>query len=132
MYAIRSYYAIETAINNFKASVSNSSVNTKDSTIFIKQDNAYVKLQIDDILLIKSEGVYVHICTSDKKYLYRDTLKNMTENLPRDIFYQVHRSYIVNVSKIKSITSEYVSINSEIIPVSKSYKEELMKKLNLL
>lgn len=126
------YSSIETAISNFGVNSLGNTSSTKDSTLFIKQDSAYIKVQTDDILYVKSDSVYLYIHTSGKKYLFRETLKKMLDNLPHQHFLQVHRSYIINLSKITSVSAEYVTIGEEMIPVSKSYKEELMKKIHLL
>ena len=60
-------------------------------------------------------------------------MKDIEKKLPKDVFMRVHRSYILNLKKIKSIDNSIVVIeNSEKkIPIGGSYKEELFKHLNL-
>ena len=47
------------------------------------------------------------------------------KQLPHTIFFQSHQRYIVNISKIKVVGKDYVSINDENIPLSLKYKKEV-------
>ena len=67
-----------------------------------------------------------------EKFLPHSTLKNIEKKLPDTIFLKVHRSYIINVSKIIDIEDNSVLIKKDVIPVSRSNRSELMKRLNLL
>ena len=60
------------------------------------------------------------------------TLKKIQDKLPAEIFFKAHRSFIINITKIVDIEDNTVLIEKDVIPVSRSNKSELMKKLNLL
>ncbi|MBE2246030.1 MAG: LytTR family transcriptional regulator DNA-binding domain-containing protein [Candidatus Competibacteraceae bacterium] len=129
------FAAIETALSNFSSTPFlgvDSSIKVVSNAIFIKQDSLFVKVKFDDILFIKSDGVYIEIHQKDKKYLIRETMKNMLDTLPSTDFIQAHRSYIVNVHHIDAFHSEYVLIKDQTIPVSRSQRDELMQRFNLL
>lgn len=132
------FAAIEVALSNFSTKL-NSEKNTEEKNfklltdaIFIKQDSLYIKVYFNDILYIKSEGVYAEIFTKEKKYLIRETLKNLLEILPSDSFFHIHRSYIININFVSAVNTEYVVIEKETIPMSRTSREEFLKRLNLL
>nr|HQU54401.1 LytTR family DNA-binding domain-containing protein [Saprospiraceae bacterium] len=60
------------------------------------------------------------------------TLKALEKKIPENRFTRVHRSYIVQVSKIVNLEENSIQINEHLIPVSERYKSELMEKMNVL
>jgi DNA-binding LytR/AlgR family response regulator len=103
---------------------------TKD--LYINIDRRLVKIDIRTIYLIEAKGDYVLIKTDDKNYTVHSTLKKVEEKLPDEIFLKVHRSFIINFSKIVDIEDNSVLIKKDVIPVSRSNRPELMRRLNLL
>lgn len=101
-------------------------------SVFVKVGSKLVKLVLDDILWIEATGDYVNIVTSQKAYTVLSTMKNIEQRLPDHLFVKVHRSYIVNVTKIKDLDDATLVINTKVIPVSRSNREKLLGKLNLL
>ena len=91
-----------------------------------------VKIEFSTINLIEAKGDYILIKTTGKNYTVHSTLKKIEDKLPKDTFLKVHRSYIINVNKIVDIEDNSVLIEKEVIPVSRSNRPELMKRLNLL
>lgn len=131
------FVAIEVALSNFMSKQSNTSTEERtvkplSDALFIKQDSLFVKVKFNDIKFIRSEGVYVEIMTDSKKYLIRETMKNILDSLPAELFFQIHRSYIVHLQRIDAVNSEFVIIEKEPLPISRSLKDELMNRLNLL
>ena len=57
------------------------------------------------------------------------SLKSIEESLPSDKFIRVHRSYIVPIDKIKTLDGNQVQIGDKLIPIGRSYKEEVMKRV---
>ncbi len=108
---------------------------TKNSTsefIYVNVDRRLVKVNIPDIYLIEAKGDYINIKTQGKNYIVHSTLKKIEDKLPKETFFKVHRSYIINTSEIIDIEDNSVLIQKEVVPVSRSNKSELMKMLNLL
>ena len=64
--------------------------------------------------------------------MVHSTLKKIEDKLPQDSFLKVHRSYVINTKKIIDIEDNSVLIKKDVIPVSRSNRPELMKRLNLL
>ncbi len=100
--------------------------------LFIKDKFKYTKLNISDILWIKSEGNYLEIQTTKKEELIRATLSNFIEKLNSDIFFKTHKSYIVNLDYLTKLETNSVTIVEKQIPISKNYYDELIKKLNIV
>ncbi len=101
--------------------------------IFVKVDGRLVKLNFDQILFIETLGDYVQFYTDDgKKHIVHSTLKGIDEKLNHPFFVKVHRSYIVNISKIVDIEESNLVISNKVIPISRAQKPLLMKKINTI
>ncbi len=110
---------------------SNGSQESEDY-IFIKADGKLVKLTYDEILYLESMGDYVKVVTAAKKFLTLNTLSAVEEKLDKKLFLRVHRSYIVHLKKIKDIQGNSLLIDENVIPISKSHKDEVLQKINIL
>lgn len=100
--------------------------------LYVNIDRRLIKIDIPSIYLIEAKGDYIHIKTEDKNYTVHSTLKKIEDKLPESIFLKVHRSFVINFSKIIDIEDNSVLIKRDVIPVSRSKRPELMKRLNLL
>jgi two-component system, LytTR family, response regulator len=107
---------------------------TKDiQHVFIRANNALIRLDLADIYYIQALGDYVTFITTNKKYTAHLTMQNIEKALPAPQFLRVHRSYIVNTQRIDTIEEgTMLIINKQVIPLGEQYKSNLMKKLNLL
>lgn len=105
---------------------------TTTDHIFIKSDGKLVRLNNDDILFIESMGDYVKFVTPEKKYVTHNTIKNLEEKINKGCFMKVHRSYIINITKIDDIRENDLFIKGNEIPISKAHKSEIMKRLNII
>ena len=103
---------------------------TKD--LYINIDRRLVKIDIRTIYLVEAKGDYVLIKTEDKNYTVHSTFKKVEEKLPDDTFLKVHRSFIINFGKIVDIEDNSVLIKKDVVPVSRSNRSKLMRRLNLL
>jgi DNA-binding LytR/AlgR family response regulator len=133
------FTAIEIAIDKLAKAETNSSPEIKPNdaliikdALFIKDKFRYTKLNINDILWIKSDGNYLEIQTLKKEELIRATLINFIERLNSDHFFRTHKSYIVNLDYLTKVETNYVTIVASKIPITKNYYDELIKKLNIL
>jgi DNA-binding LytR/AlgR family response regulator len=100
--------------------------------IFIKKDSRLIKIDVKDINWIEALADYVNIYTINGRYTVLSTMKSIEQKLPQKEFARVHRSYIIRLDKIREIEDNAVNINEQIIPISRSYKDNLMKRLNLI
>ncbi len=101
--------------------------------VFIRANNALIRLDLADVYFIQALGDYVTFVTTSKKYTAHLTMQNIEKALPSPQFARVHRSYIVNTHRIDAIEEgSMLIINKQIVPLGEQYKSNLMKKLNLL
>ena len=100
--------------------------------IFVRHLNSMVKVSIKDILYIEAERNYCRIFSNSKEYLVVMPLKEMDNKLPSKHFLRVHRSYIINISQVKEVATSHLVIGRKAIPISKSLKEELLKRLQTI
>ncbi len=105
---------------------------TSGNDLYVNIDRRLIKIDIPSIYLVEAKGDYIHVKTEDKNYTVHSTLKKIEEKLPDSLFLKVHRSFIINVDKIIDIEDNSVLIKKDVIPVSRSNRPELMKRLNLL
>ena len=114
------------------SSVTSGSEQTNDKELYINIDRRLIKIDFEKIYLVEAKGDYILIKTEDKNHTVHSTLKKIEEKLPDHLFLKVHRSYIINIKKIIDIEDNSVLIAREVIPISRSNRPELMKRLNLL
>ena len=102
--------------------------------IFVKSKSRLIKLNSKDIFFIEALKDYVAINTLNKRYTIHSTMKDIERKMPQDFFLRVHRSYIVRLDKIAQIEQPNLILeeNNKIIPIGGSYKEELIKRINLI
>tara|TARA_R110000787_G_scaffold152436_1_gene266333 strand:- start:1887 stop:2576 length:690 start_codon:yes stop_codon:yes gene_type:complete len=112
---------IDIAISNF------SNYKETGASIYIKDSSIRVKLNLDDINYIQSDGNYLHVFLNHKKHLVRAKLTDFLKELPETTFAQVHQRYAINISKVDMIGNGFVMLGKEEIPVSKRYKTEIEK-----
>ena len=96
---------------------------------FIKADNKLVKLLFDDILFVEALQNYVTIHTIEKKYISYLTFKSVEDYLPEETFIKVHKSFIISAAKVDAIDGNEIQIGQYRIPISRSFKDEVIDKL---
>lgn len=100
--------------------------------LFVKDKYRYSKVNVDDILWIKSDGNYLEIHTEKKCEIIRGTMDFITNSLDDKKFFRTHKSYIVNLDYISKIETNLVTVLSKDIPISKKYHEKLINKLKII
>lgn len=126
------YTSIEVALagfydeNNAQKPVGKWQIN---DSIFVKTDTRFVKLNISDIHYLESDGNYIYIYTDKNKHVVRSNFRDFLLNLPAEQFLQVHKSYIIHVQKIDSLSHTELVIGRATIPLSRNYKDELFERI---
>lgn len=106
--------------------------NGEDSIFIKKEGNRLVRLPANDILWIEALADYVNIHTRDARHTVLATMKSIETKLPSKDFIRIHRSYIVRLDKVSEIEENSVVVAGKVLPVSRSHKDDLFKRLNLL
>ena len=99
---------------------------------FVNIDKRLIKISSQEVNLIEADGDYINIMTEKEDFRVHTTLSRIMEKLPQDIFFQVHRSFIINLNKIIDIQDNTVLIHKSVIPISRSKRADLMKRINLI
>lgn len=122
------------AVNRF-FDVNNDSKNTNTKVIdpndfiFVRSNRRMLKVDFSDILYVESYSDYIKIHLENETIVTRETISAIEAKLPKTKFIRIHRSYIICLSKIQSFTNEEVTVNRKALPISRSYKKEVLKHL---
>ena len=103
-----------------------------DTDFYINIDRRLIKIDPFSVYLVEAKGDYINIKTEDNNYRVHTTLKKIEEKLPESIFLKIHRSYVINLKKIIDIEDNSVLIKRDVVPISRSKRPELMRRLDLL
>ncbi len=95
----------------------------------VKADYKLYKLNFDDIHYIEGQHEYVSFYTKDKRVTALYSLKALEDQLPRDKFIRVHKSYIVNIDHISEIEQVSLTVAGHKVPIGGSYRDSLLEKL---
>ena len=104
-------------------------ISESDDVIFLKTDYRIVKVAISDIRYVEamSEYLKVYLESDAKPIVTLLSMKKMEERLP-DYFMRIHRSYIINLTKIQEVNKNRVIMDSETyLPIGDMYKETFQK-----
>jgi len=107
-------------------------VGSHQDDLYVNIDRRLIKIRFEDILYIEAQGDYIVIYTPKEQIRVHSTLKKIREKLPEARFLQIHRSFIINHTRIIDIQDNSVLIDRKVIPISRSSRPELMQRLNLL
>ncbi|MFK8164750.1 MAG: LytR/AlgR family response regulator transcription factor [Lewinella sp.] len=119
---------IELREKQLKAIASASAANE----IYVKSEGKFIRLPYKDILYFENVGDYVKIITSAENHIIHGSLKSIDQRIHNPRFIKVHRSYIVNMDKIKEIEDNTLIIGSKVIPISRAHKPILLRSINFL
>jgi DNA-binding LytR/AlgR family response regulator len=100
--------------------------------VYLKVDGRLIRVDFDDILFFENIGDYIKVVTEKETYIIHGTLKTIGAKLQGPQFFRVHRTFIVNLQKIKDIEENTLVIGKKVIPISRANKPGLLSKLNLL
>jgi DNA-binding LytR/AlgR family response regulator len=104
--------------------------NPSESFVYFKVDKKMVKTRMSDILYIESIKDYVKVKTAEKDIITQQKISYLEESLPKDIFLRVHRSFIVNVSKVDAYSATDIELGKHQVPIGRNYKNDVTKILS--
>lgn len=124
----RFFQAAHKALDLFQSRVITQ--NTKegaDSDMYIRQGDTFQRIIWEDILFVEGMQNYLKLHFKDKTFVIHQTMISLEEMLPKDSFFRIHQSYLINTNKIDAISGGRVFINGQQLPISRHRKEELLK-----
>lgn len=108
-------------------------VYTRDRFMFVKSDYKLVQIKLDNILYIEGMKDYVKFYVEDfpRPIMSLMNMKKIEDYLPANEFKRIHRSYIVNMKKVKMIDRCRLVFGDSYLPISESYKDDIQKYIDL-
>tara|TARA_Y100001972_G_scaffold128916_1_gene192674 strand:- start:4866 stop:5564 length:699 start_codon:yes stop_codon:yes gene_type:complete len=100
--------------------------------IFVKDQSELVALDPTDITYVEADDNYAKVVANAKTYVLSHPIKKVEENLGKLPFARVHKSFIVNLTKVTSIQEGYVFLGTEKIPLGRTYRQPFMNALTIL
>ncbi len=102
-----------------------------DQNLYFRSNRKMIKVSLDEIQYIESLKDYIKVVTPTKTIITKQSISSLEDSLPRENFIRIHRSFIISLSKIESYNSEMVEIGKKEFPISRMYKHEVEKILNV-
>ncbi len=97
--------------------------------VFIKSGYDHIKLVLDDILFIKSDGDYTELHCHNQKHLSSEPLKFWINFLNTNHFIQIHKSFLVNLTKITKVSGNRIFlVDDQELPIGRVYKDAFTEK----
>jgi two-component system response regulator LytT len=104
-----------------------------NDAVFIKADNAFERVQYEDIYYVEANGNMVTIFTKNRDYHIRKSMKEIEEILPSNDFLRVQKSYIVHLGQIESFNTKEITLKKgSVVQVGRQYYNSFLAKLNTI
>lgn len=126
-------YELEKVSSGRATSYKHQSNEVNSNFIFIKSEYDNIKINTEDIKYLQGlkDYIKIYIKDSNKTVLTLSSFKEIQDKLPSNQFLRVHRSFIVNISFIKSVQKTKIIIDDIRIPIGETYKKKVLKRLGL-
>lgn len=108
------------------------SISTAANYMFVKSDYKLIRVDFEDIEYIEGlkDYVKIYLSSSHKPLLSLTSMRSLEQTLPSQMFYRIHRSYIVNMSKVCVIERGQIVFGDKYLPISDSYREHVQNYFN--
>lgn len=100
-----------------------------DTFLYIRQGDGFKKISWVDILFIEGMQNYAKLYFKDRELVIHQTMISLEASLPADNFFRIHKSYLINIAHIDSVSGGRVFINGNELPISRNRREELLKEV---
>ena len=121
--------AVNKVVVRYEPSMSSKEYSKSLDYIFVKADKKLIKINFSEIIYIEGLKDYVLIHTDQSRIITLQTMKSLEEKLPVELFIRAHRSYIVNLNRIKAIIGNTIEVlekdQIKHLPIGKNYKDEI-------
>jgi DNA-binding LytR/AlgR family response regulator len=121
----RFYKAVNKARERFNTKI----IPSTPQKMSVKSGRRIYQIAVDELRFIEACGDYVTLFWSDKKLVVHGTLKSWEDRLKGSSFQKVHRTTVVNLSKIDHIEGNLIQIGDHKLPVSEQFKEQLLERM---
>ncbi|MDM1086697.1 LytTR family DNA-binding domain-containing protein [Myroides odoratimimus] len=107
----------------------NETTNSIDSTVYVKHEDSFVKIDWKDIMYIEAMQNYLKLHLNHRCLIIHQTMIAIEELLPKEHFYRIHKSFLININHIESISGGRVFIKETELPISRMRKEALLNEV---
>lgn len=114
----------------YLSSLKQNNVSSTNNVLNIRDKGFIVPLKEDEIMMLKADGLYTRICTTEREYVVRDILKDVNSRLSAKKFLRIHKSYIVNLDFVTAFNSKEVSVKKYIVPIRRGFFKQLSEILH--
>ena len=115
-----------------KGEVSNCQELLIKDAIFVRHEGSLIKVKFVDILWLKADGNYTTLVCRKGVFSIRNILKNFESELPSKDFMRIHKSYVVRIDEIESISSKELNVSGDLVPVGRTYYHALINGIQKL
>jgi DNA-binding LytR/AlgR family response regulator len=99
--------------------------------LFVTVDRIKRKIDLEDIIYIEGLKDYVQIRTEKEKIITRENMGVMEQQLPPDVFLRIHKSFIINMNRIRTVSYDEITLEKETLPVGRTYRNDVMQRLHI-
>lgn len=101
---------------------------TIEPNLYVRQGDSFIRILWKDILYIEGMQNYVRLHFRDKSLIVHQTMASLEQMFPENTFFRIHRSYIVNVNCIDSVSGNRIFINGKELPISTAKRDKFYSK----
>ena len=109
----------------YLSSLKQNKVSSTNNVLNIRDKGFIVPLKEDEIMMLKADGLYTRIYTTEREYVVRDILKDVTSRLSDKKFLRIHKSYIVNLDFVTAFNSKEVVVKKFKLPIRRGFFKQL-------
>lgn len=103
-----------------------------NKNFFVRHKNKLVKLQPEEVLYAEAKSNYTIIITEKERYTLSTTLGVIEERLSIFGFFRIHRSYVINLSRVETIEEDTVTVAGQSLPLSRGNRQALLNSITQL
>ncbi|AJH14568.1 MULTISPECIES: LytR/AlgR family response regulator transcription factor [Myroides] len=100
-----------------------------DNTVYVKHEDSFVKIDWNDIMYIEAMQNYLKLHLKNRCLIIHQTMIAIEELLPKEHFFRIHKSFLININHIESISGGRVFIKETELPISRMRKEALLNEV---
>jgi DNA-binding LytR/AlgR family response regulator len=112
--------------------ITESNSKRRDKFLYLRENKKMIKVEFKNILYIESVKDYLKVVSRDKTVTTKMTIGYLESFLNPEMFIRVHKSFIISVRHIDSYDNMCVEMGKVQIPIGRTYKDDVMKKLEFL
>jgi DNA-binding LytR/AlgR family response regulator len=123
--AVNTYFEVYNTNTENKTQI----IESSNDFMFVRSDRKMLKIDFNSIIYIESYSDYIKIHLPNETVVTRETISAIEAKLPKQQFMRIHRSFIISIQNISSFTNEHITINKQALPISRSYRKEVLAQL---